>query len=309
MLQKIAIWHGGGNWGDLWPSVQKVRIQQSFRSLVQHNFSIFGMPQSLHYRYKESEAHDARLFKRELRKGAELANSNNEKVDNHASIVLSWREQESCDRARTLYPFVKHLLIPDIAFRLGPYMPESVPDNKKVDFLLLLRRDHESTVFTSVDEDEGDDDESSTFVTGDNATQRISVAVVSAMKMVAPNRSFRVVDWEDRWTLFHSTDPFFSETSIRLLSMGRVVISDRLHASILAFLSGMPFVYLDQSTGKISKSLNVAFDTWEGCRVGREGSEKFNNKTTTMESMWYAGSTNLTDAIGKGLQLLRLPNL
>ena len=48
--------------------------------------------------------------------------------------------------------------------------------------------------------------------------------------------------------------------------MGKVIIADRLHATILAYLSGVPVVYIDQVTGKISKTLDVAFSSIDSCR-------------------------------------------
>jgi exopolysaccharide biosynthesis predicted pyruvyltransferase EpsI len=47
-----------------------------------------------------------------------------------------------------------------------------------------------------------------------------------------------------------------------------VVVCDRLHAAILSYLSGIPFVYIDQVSGKITKTLNTAFDTLDGCMDG-----------------------------------------
>ena len=54
-------------------------------------------------------------------------------------------------------------------------------------------------------------------------------------------------------------------SSIALLSSGRVLITDRLHSSILAFLLHLPHVYLDQMYGKISKTRGVAFAASENC--------------------------------------------
>jgi hypothetical protein len=81
--------------------------------------------------------------------------------------------------------------------------------------------------------------------------------------------SFRIVDWKDQMDIFETDDWLFSELSIQLLSLGHVLICDRLHASILAYISGIPFVYIDQMTGKISKTLGVALNSGlEGCSDG-----------------------------------------
>jgi exopolysaccharide biosynthesis predicted pyruvyltransferase EpsI len=80
--------------------------------------------------------------------------------------------------------------------------------------------------------------------------------------------TFKIVDWSDRLKIFNTTDPFFTNSAIELLSLGKVVVCDRLHAAILSYLSGIPFVYIDQVSGKITKTLNTAFDTLDGCMDG-----------------------------------------
>ena len=74
-----------------------------------------------------------------------------------------------------------------------------------------------------------------------------------------------MVDWTDRARLFQSKISLFDKASVRLMSYGKVMIADRLDASILAYQSGFPLVYLEQRYGKINKTLSVAFDIWEGC--------------------------------------------
>ena len=301
---KLAIWHGGGNWGDLWPVVHKLRIEHSFRALVR-NYSVVGMPQSLYYKSKETESFDARLLKREIRVGTELrllgasgSRSNNNITGHNQSVVLSWREYESYERAKQLYPFIKHLLLPDVAFQLGPYQRELIGSVERVDFLFLLRRDHESTLVVLPAKGEEDDDGYTPRPSNTTVAEVILDAVVSATNDSGSNKSFRVVDWPDRLRIFHSDDPFFTKTSIQLLSVGRVVICDRLHAAILAYLAGIPFVFIDPLTGKISKALRVAFDTWDGCRAS--------GTATTMESLWYSEAGSLIEAVNQATQLLFL---
>ena len=44
----LALWHAGGNWGDLWRDAQDVRIP-SLKTLLDNNFMVVSMPQSLYY--------------------------------------------------------------------------------------------------------------------------------------------------------------------------------------------------------------------------------------------------------------------
>ena len=58
--------------------------------------------------------------------------------------------------------------------------------------------------------------------------------------------------------------------SIAMFTSGKVLITDRLHASILAFLLHKPHIYLEQMYGKISKTREVAFQASEKCRNKEE---------------------------------------
>ena len=59
---------------------------------------------------------------------------------------------------------------------------------------------------------------------------------------------------------------FFDDASLKLVSFGRVVIVDRLHGAILTYLANVPVIYFDQETNKLTKVLDVAFETAEICK-------------------------------------------
>jgi exopolysaccharide biosynthesis predicted pyruvyltransferase EpsI len=263
--QRVALWHGGGNWGDLWRTLHPARIR-SLESLLRHQYAVVGMPQSLYYRDASRAEDDAQLLWDSIARGLQhepegernasapwtnlTQQQQLQRTDPlvrvaKSRVFLCWREVESYQQAERLYPFVTNLLVPDIAFQLGPY-DRPAPTTPTLDLVLLLRDDHEST----------------------QQEYRSKAAVRSLLSEIpgADRLSFRIVDWDDRLELFESDNIFFSETSIQLLSMGRVVICDRLHAAILCYLTGIPFVYLDQVSGKITKTLNVAFDSDPICR-------------------------------------------
>ena len=357
-INKIALWHAGGNWGDLWRDAQDVRLD-SFRTLLLHNYTIVGMPQSLYYKDKYLQKQDVQEVKEKLllglgylseeedepvrpfenewsyhrrsplseyeknpwnyprrhrrlldefeeketaeeREKKEIAEEREEREgylgrhDDHlgpwggggggglgrhddifftkprkqlntsildhdpiaikffqSKVIFTWREQESYDLATELYPFVTNLVVPDIAFQLGPYAPIRNWKHRKyqVDLMVFLRNDLESKVSEKRDNE---------------YIQKIIAAKSGGKKFTST-----VVDWPDRLKLFQTKDEFFTDTSIELLSLGKVVICDRLHAAVLAYLVGLPFVYIDQVSGKISKTLNVAFDT-DDCRDGKK---------------------------------------
>jgi len=237
-----ALWHAGGNWGDLWRIVQEARTK-SFAKLLQANHTIISMPQSLHFDDSTFERQDTDKIKDTV----DLMFA--DKKTAPEKLIFTWREQASFEKAIQLYPFATNLVVPDIAFQLGPYaaQPPSEEEVQFVDLVILLRDDRESALPQRDRE----------------TVRRILHELEGGARM-----SFSIVDWPDRLDRFNSRDYFFTDTSIQLLRMGRVVLCDRLHAAILAYLSGLPFVFIDQSTGKISKTLRLAFDSWEGCQDG-----------------------------------------
>ena len=76
------------------------------------------------------------------------------------------------------------------------------------------------------------------------------------------------------------------KTSIAMFAGGKVLITDRLHSSILAFLLHKPHIYVDQMYGKIRLTREVAFDTSEKCRNRKE--MKFDEAETLEEAVVMA---------------------
>jgi exopolysaccharide biosynthesis predicted pyruvyltransferase EpsI len=240
---KYALWHAGGNWGDMWDKPHLNR-STSFVPLLQNNYTVVQMPQSLHFTSRNKSHSDANKLKTNIMKGLGItkANLTAEQIKlTKSRVVLTWRSQSSYEEGVTLYPYADNRLVPDIAFQLGPY--EAYPPQK--DLVILLRKDKESIM---------------------QAYRNETVIQQALESLTTKNISFELVDWIDRARLFQSKITRFDKASVRLMSYGKVMIADRLHASILAYLSGVPLVYLDQSYGKINKTLSVAFDSWEGCR-------------------------------------------
>jgi exopolysaccharide biosynthesis predicted pyruvyltransferase EpsI len=418
-----AMWHAGGNWGDLWRDAQTVRIP-SFRTLLQFNYTVVSMPQSLYYTSVELQQQDATWLKEMVALGLGLAveeeqvdeekeeeqqqrqqqqpqqevrarhndkdhdknnNPNENPVDvesnddiqdgssdagrvgrfqpqstdderladwnalpqrtttvintmlldtpagralAHSKVILTWREHESYELALQLYPYVRNLLVPDIAFQLGPYAPirrknknhnrlavavrvaatDAASQNyhyrsssaAPVDILIFLRADHESKI---------------------NAQQRNNYYIQQTLNQLQHQRqsssvtqqhespplayTFRIVDWPDRLDLFEPhQDIFFTKTAIELLSLGKVVVCDRLHAAILSYLVGLPFVYIDQVSGKITKTLSVAFQKDSGNATTIVDSTDIRLNCMDGDTGQWAKVTSLDGALAKAVEFI-----
>ena len=53
--------------------------------------------------------------------------------------------------------------------------------------------------------------------------------------------------------------------AVHLLSTGRVVVTDRLHCSLLALLMRKPHTFFDQISGKLTRTREVALGSSEKC--------------------------------------------
>lgn len=281
---------------------QDVRIP-SFKTILENGYSIIGLPQSLYYRDEYKKKKEVTEIKSKIALGlglGQVTTTTTETVDEESDLSLHhrqtddywwnakpslsnqivntsaldtpeglalsrqmvtfmWREKESLEEASRLYPFVSNILVPDMAFQLGPYQPIRKHPRKMVDVIIFLRKDHESKVNMERNQD--------------------------SIRAILPKKgmTFRIVDWDDRRDLFDTTDTFFTDSAIQLLSLGKVVVCDRLHAAVLAYLSGLPFVYIDQVSGKVTKTLTAAFEGTEGCLD--ETLSRWSRATTLKEAL------------------------
>ena len=155
-----------------------------------------------------------------------------------------------------------------MAFMIGPLEETSVwsSNREKVDILFFLRTDQESKYIQHRHEDK--------------------IRNILDESPLTSQLSFDLVDWWDNnkyldTALRDPVSPQFEykvvnegkfdymemfRRSIAMFSSSRVVITDRLHASIFAFLLHKPHVYLDQSYGKIRLTRELAFNTSTFCQ-------------------------------------------
>jgi exopolysaccharide biosynthesis predicted pyruvyltransferase EpsI len=211
--------HGGGNLGDLW------KAQQEFRERIVAAFPshrVIQLPQTIHF---ESPA--------ALEKAAELFSA-------HQNLTIIARDRVSLRIAREDLRCRKTLLCPDSAFALGPMDRPSQPTD---DVVMLVRSDKESARrplpagISPVD------------WIGDQTTPRLRVERFLRRHRMGLKLRTRL------------RRPLAQERLMRgcrVLSRGREVATDRLHAHILCLLMGIPHVLVDNNYGKLSSF----FDAW-----------------------------------------------
>ncbi len=227
MPRGIVLIQGGGNFGTLWPHHQVFR-----ETLLERlrDYPIVQLPQSIRY---EDEA--------ALRRTAEL-------IAAHPRFTLCVRDHASL-RIATEQLGARALLCPDSALLLEGKLERHTPD---VDCLVLARTDKERA-----------------FEGLEQVFAASGMSVATADWLDEPRT--RLHSLRDRFarasrrewagsTLFqfamlHLWDRLAWQRTQRgcdLLSRGRIVVTDRLHAHILSTLLGIPNIVLDNSYGKLS---------------------------------------------------------
>ncbi len=221
--------HGGGNFGDLW------NMHQDFRKKLLNEFKdyrIIQLPQSIHFTNKEN-----------------LENSK-DYINNHPDFTLIVRDRKSLVIAQEHYT-CKTILCPDMAFYLGVLPRPILP---KHDIFCLLRTDKEKSdigeesilqnnkeinisIRDWVDEDP-------------DLYQRIKKETIPLLPFKLGIKSFN--KFARREFLYQRVAENHLDRGLTMLSSGKFVITDRLHAHILSLLLDIPHVRLDNNYGKIS---------------------------------------------------------
>lgn len=221
--------HGGGNFGDIW--VESQHFREALASMFPQ-YEIVQLPQSVFYRDPQKAL------------GAGLS------FGKHGAFTVIVRESESLDRCARLMPNVARRLIPDMA--LG-WMPEIEAGELSHEILLLDRQDQEKSdelwipnmaqfgQYRSTDWDFG---------------SWLGAWYYGAQ---VPGEISRILnkDWVSRMLypirgmMTQYISQKYANNGVRLLHGSKLVVTNRLHAQILAILMDIPSISVDQEYGKI----------------------------------------------------------
>jgi exopolysaccharide biosynthesis predicted pyruvyltransferase EpsI len=251
----VLLLHGGGNFGDIWPTHHALRLR------ILERFAhkpVIQLPQSIHFDCKE-----------ELDKTASI-------INRHRDFYMLVRDIKSKRFADSNFS-CPVLLAPDMAFAMKPIrrLPPSV------DYFCLLRTDKEvicdhekiRAVLAATGREVEIEDwlwEPDTFILRQNKRLRSLM-----QKRPQYIKRLRPVTLK----LYRSLAQQRVLRGIKLLSRGRNVVTDRLHGHIMCILLGIPHLVFDSYDKKIS-SFN---ETW---LHGAVQSELLSSETALSE--WLA---------------------
>ncbi|XP_060579713.1 uncharacterized protein LOC132736574 isoform X2 [Ruditapes philippinarum] len=139
----------------------------------------------------------------------------------HPRLTFLWRDKVSFELGKKLFPKVRSLLSPDLAYQIG-FVPRFM--HPTFDILWIKRTDKESPHYNTPAAPEG---------------YRMNVS-----------------DWL-MWKTPRGDSPMeniflMTTNGMMFLQRGRVVITDRLHGHILSTLLNIPHIYIDNKQRKIS---------------------------------------------------------
>jgi pyruvyl transferase EpsO len=225
----IILIHGGGNFGDLWPSHQRFR-EEVIAAFPTHK--IIQLPQTIYFREQSNLA----CAKSVLNK--------------HPNLTILVRDLRSLEFARQEFTAPSYLC-PDMAFAVGLLRRPARPS---VDVLWLCRTDLESSGKAF--------DLSVAGIERVDWLDEADTSFTARIRWVGTRLCYRprVLWWV--WPhMIHVFDALARQRLLRgcrILSRGKIVMTDRLHGHILSLLLGTPHVLLDNNYGK----LRSFYETW-----------------------------------------------
>jgi pyruvyl transferase EpsO len=226
MPKGVILIHGGGNFGTLWPECQAHREA----ALAEfHDYPIVQLPQSIHF------GDDAALQKMK------------QLIARHPDFTMLVRDEPSRILSEQALAS-RTLLCPDSAFFLSSQLARDKP---VVDILALVRTDKERVT-------EGLEQHlvrsKLAFEIADWLDDPLTWQRRAALR-IWPRASGRLTRVPGFFRLLRAAWDAAAWARIRrgtgLLSRGKVVVTDRLHAHILCTMMGIPHVVLDNSYGKV----------------------------------------------------------
>ncbi|MCJ0903665.1 polysaccharide pyruvyl transferase family protein [Rhodococcus sp. ARC_M6] len=216
---------GGGNLGDRWT------VDQDFRERVIQDFpdrQIIQLPQSVDFSDESPRLTAAKsIF------GA------------HPDLTILIRDTVSLRKARAWFPTCRVVFCPDLAFGVGALKPAG---KASVDVLYLKRADSESIPENGYLPSSGVTVRQRDWEIG-SAPQWHYLHIPAAFAMQFPKLGRRLQPTVAKF--YEKISAAAVNRAIANLSDGTVVVTDRLHATILAVLIGREVAAFDNANGKV----------------------------------------------------------
>ncbi|MCK8786150.1 polysaccharide pyruvyl transferase family protein [Roseomonas sp. NAR14] len=224
----ILLLHGGGNFGDIWPAHHEFRLEMLRRF---PNKPIVQMPQSI-------SISDEGV----LRETAEA-------IGAHRNFTLLVRDRRSLAFAKKHFR-CETILCPDMAFAMEPIQRRQ----PSVDYLCLMRSDKEAVadhgrILDTVRASGASMDVGDWVQEGNDLYSWLDYGLMRATRF---NASLTAPFRRQSMSVRRKYAERRVEFGIDLLSRGKEVVTDRLHAHIMSCLLDIPHIFFDSFDGKVA---------------------------------------------------------
>lgn len=231
----IILLHGGGNFGDVWPTHQIFR-----KKIIEKypNNKILVFPQTIYYSDRRKLEDDAVFF---------------EKFSN---VIISARDEDSYQICRDFFPNNKSMLVPDMAFcmDMSKYKREKQPKGN----LFVRRTDleiNENVDYSIVPKDVVESD----WVWLEHSREYYRRYMIE--KKISRFDQFLGTDFKNLFNdlyWHHFLRELNVKTAIQFIDKYESIYTTRMHAAILSVILGKKNVVLfDNSYGKSSSFYNT----------------------------------------------------
>lgn len=221
---------GGGNLGDRWTHMQR------FRERVIEDFpdrTIIQLPQSIDFGPGHALNRAQNIF------------------SGHPDLTLLIRDRVGVERTKELFPTATVKFCPDLAFGNGSILQSGIrkPQSPRQDLVLLLRQDNEAKSHGFPIPEKASYLRAEWGLRGKAGllwkVSHVPGAISKRIPGVAPLLYPAVA------AAYEYQANLNVRTAREILLSGRVVVTDRLHATVLASLLQIPVVAMDNETGKV----------------------------------------------------------
>ncbi len=222
----VIVFHGGGNFGDIYP------LHQKFRESIVSRYPekrIICLPQTIKFKGLNVKKESSKIFKQ------------------HNDFHLFVRDARSYEEAALFTKNVK--MMPDMAHSLHPMIDKSEITNRSEKLLNLVRKDVEANSVVRLKKRGFDWDD---LISVDDIIIGKSCNIIRKLSFISSKvNDLYIKLWEKS-----SSDIIFR--SVNYFNMHDQVHTDRLHGLILASLLGKSIKLYDNSYGK-----NVSYyESW-----------------------------------------------
>ncbi len=240
----IILMRGGGNFNHIYTYHNlRLTVLSRFKSNT-----IIQLPQSIHF----DEKHPKYMLTKRI-------------LSEHNKFILLARDIDSLNYVKLHFPTTKTLLFPDItqSFNFDLEFRTYIPIK---DIVIILRSDTEGN--NVIKSDNGLSYNSSIEKSLNVCNKELITLQNGNSHYFLGNKELGLTDW-----YFKGNDVLSSKCSelsnnelanhyvdnaIKILQLGKVIITDRLHAFLLALYLGIPHVIIDNN----NKKLSAYYKTW-----------------------------------------------